>query len=243
MNNISKQYKHHYFYRYNSMTHQYFMTDKHIHSRWTDGTQTILQIARYAKKMGLNQIAITDHIRKDSTYFNKYRREIKKVRSMVDLDILIGFEAKIENFNGDIDVSKKVIEQSQIKIGSVHRFPVGRKLYHAYEFPKKISQEIEVELSVAAIKNSNINVLGHPGAMNLMAFKEFPEHCFETMIKECKINNVAFELNGHYHVTCKKYLIPLLRKYNVLVSLGSDAHTRNDFGESHNELKRMCDHG
>ena len=78
---------------------------------------------------------------------------------------MVGFEAKVTDFMGNIDVTSEVVTKADIAIVSVHRYPLGNKLYDASEFQKKIAQEIELELSLSAIKKRGLNVLGHPAGM------------------------------------------------------------------------------
>ena len=61
--------------KYNNIDKAYFHTDFHMHSTWTDGKKTIIEMVDQAKKISLTDIAITDHIRETSTYFPKYYDE------------------------------------------------------------------------------------------------------------------------------------------------------------------------
>jgi len=38
-----------------------YRSDLHVHSRWSDGSQSVEEIFKEAKKIGLNQISLTDH--------------------------------------------------------------------------------------------------------------------------------------------------------------------------------------
>jgi histidinol phosphatase-like PHP family hydrolase len=228
-----------YFKKFNSVDREYINTDKHIHSVWTDGCDTIAKIAKKAKDLGLRHIAIVDHIRKNSVYFTDYCNEIAKVAKKFTIDILTGFEAKVEDFLGNIDVSEEVVKKAQIRVASVHRFPIGRKLYLPKEFKKRICQEIELELIIAAIKSQRFNVIGHPGGMSLQIYHDFPMDFFDEIIIECKKNNVAFEINGKYHLAILKDLKRLLRKHNPFVSLGSDAHSVDDLGKYSGILRKV----
>jgi len=219
-----------YFKRFNALDRRYLYTDKHIHSTWTDGEGSIPQIAQRAWEIGLKTIAITDHIRETSTYFAQYDKEIKKIRKQMSVEILAGFEAKIKNFDGEVDAPKDVLKIAEIRIASVHRFPLGRKLYSPKEFDKKICQEIELELSIAAIKKGQANVLGHPGGMSLRKYNEFPLEFFEEIIAECKKQEMVFDLDCSYHAAIYPDLKPILQKHNPLISLGSDAHKLSELG-------------
>ncbi|TRZ96019.1 PHP domain-containing protein [bacterium] len=218
------------FKNFNDIDLNYIYTDKHIHSKLTDGKSTILQIVKKSKEIGLTQIAITDHIRSDSKYFSAYCRRLRMISKISKFNILVGFETKVIDFLGNIDIRRSFLKKAKIKIVSVHRFPIGRRFYDPAQFAKKICQEIELELAIAAIKKGSFNILGHPGGMSLCTYNEFPSNFFVELILSCKREGVAFELSGKYHMPVLDTLIVLLKKYNPLVSFGSDAHSAEEVG-------------
>ena len=122
-------------------------------------------------------------------------------------------------------------------IASVHRFPIGQRLYSASEFKSNISQEIELELSLAALNMGGFNVLGHPGGMSLAVHNEFNQSFFEEIIVLCSKKNIAFDLNGRYHCNQLHVLLPLLEKYNPYISIGTDSHSIKSIGCWNNILK------
>lgn len=218
------------FKRFSKIDVEYLYTDKHVHTIWGDGRSSIADMLSRARDLGLRQIAFTEHVRAQSTYFPLYLKDIKNANFNNRIDVLTGFEAKVSNFSGDIDVPNDVLKMVDIKMASVHRFPMGRKLFDANEFAKNICQEIELELSIAAIKMGKCNVLGHPGGMSLKNHNEFPGNFFEEIIIECKKNDIAFDLNGYYHKPVVRELMKILKKHDPYVSLGSDAHHVDELG-------------
>jgi putative hydrolase len=216
--------------RFNALGISDTYADLHIHSAWSDGANSIAEIVQEAKLKNLRAIAITDHVRRESTYFPDYCTEIREMGSS-DLPILIGFEAKIRDFQGDLDVSSEVRRMSDIQIGSVHRFPMGRKLLYPKDLGKRICQEVELELSIAAIRKQQMGILGHPGGMSLKEFGEFPMEFFHEIIAECSRNDIVFELSSTYHASIYGDLQPMLQEYNPYVSFGSDAHTLAEIGK------------
>lgn len=228
-----------FFPRFNSLNNDLISVDFHIHSKWTDGADSISDITCFAEKNGIKKIAITDHIRETSDYFDHSFNEICDLNKNVDIHIYSGFEAKISDFQGSVDVADSVVERADVAIASVHRFPLGSKLYNASEFSKKISQEMELELSLSAIKMGGFNVLGHPGGMSIAAYDEFPVDFFETIIVECKKNNIAFDFNGRYHCNYKDVLCKLLSKHNPHVSIGTDSHNINEMLGWNEQLKEV----
>lgn len=224
------------FKRYSELDADYILSDMHMHSTWTDGIGTIEQNVLKAKEIGLKRIAATDHIRSDSTYFLNYRDEILGLREELSFDIYVGFEAKVNSFDGALDVSKENLLLSEISICSVHRFPIGRRLIPAKSFSAEISQEIELELSIAAINNAEFSVMGHPGGMSLRAHGQFKKEYFEEIIIACKKNDVAFDFNASYHQGVKDDLKDLFRIHNPLISIGSDAHKLENIGMANKTL-------
>lgn len=218
------------FRQFNDIDTNLILSDLHIHSTWGDGKAGILQIVDKAEEMGLKQIAITEHVRSDSAFFSKYKKEVSDIGNKSLIQVLLGVEARIKNFDGELDISKEVLKKAKIKIASVHRFPFGRQLYYPDQFKQNICQEIELELAVASLDKGMCNVLGHPGGMSLRFHKEFPLRYFEEIIVSCKKNGIAFELNSAYHLPVLRQLKILLKRHNPLVSLGSDAHDIKDIG-------------
>lgn len=218
------------FKRYKEINKEYICTDKHVHTTWVDGKSSISELVERAKILGMRQIAFTEHVRKDSTYFPQYLEEIYRIRDKENFDIVAGFESKVCNFNGELDLPEDAYNSADIIIASVHRFPFGRKLYQPSQFTKKICQDVELELAIAAIEKEKCNIIGHPGGLSLQAYGEFPLSYFEEIIAECKRHDVAFDLNKMYHYRVFFDLKPLLKKYNPYVSLGSDAHSIDELG-------------
>lgn len=225
-----------FFPQFNELDIHSLQVDFHLHSTWTDGKNTVPEIIENAKNNGLNSIAITDHIRKQSTYFNEYKKEIELLNDQEELAVYVGFEAKIADFSGNIDVKQEVVQEADIAIASVHRYPLGSRLYDASEFKQKIAQEIELELSLAALRRGGFNVLGHAGGMSLTYFKEFPMSFYEEIILECIKNEVAFDFNGRYHSREIENLYPLLKKYNPHICVGTDSHSLNPMGKWNKQL-------
>ena len=227
-----------YFKRFSEMSAEDLRVDMHLHSTYTDGEGSIEGIVAQAENLGLKRIAFTDHARKESTYISDYFDHIDRVSEHSSVELCKGVEVKVDNFNGDIDVSDEVRRSADLIIASVHRFPLGRELYAAAKFEKRIAQAIELDLALSAVQARACDVLGHAGGMSLASFQEFPLEFFEELICACSDGNVAFEISSAYHKPVIAKLIPLLEQYDPLVSVSSDAHTLSRVGNRCDVLDR-----
>ena len=91
------------FLHFKNINSKYALYDRHMHTNWTDGKNTIEEMIEAAEKLGMKEIALTDHVRGTSTYYNDYVRKIKYLRKKTKVNVIIGFECKIKNFDGEID--------------------------------------------------------------------------------------------------------------------------------------------
>lgn len=94
--------------------------DYHIHTKMTDGVCTPKEIIEEAIKLGMRNIAFTEHVREALTYnWFRFRDDILDLR-LDGIKIWIGIEAKVLNPEGKLDVSKDVLESADIVLGTVH---------------------------------------------------------------------------------------------------------------------------
>jgi len=204
--------------------------DLHMHSTWTDGTLSLREIAESAKKAGLSMIAMTDHVRRDSTYCKDYEEEIRKISKETGLEILTGFEAKVVSSKGELDLPPYCRRDRHLIIGSVHSVPVKGKTVH----PKNISpdslQDLELKYSLAIIKGGKADILGHTGGMSIDINGEFSLDYLEKIIRACGKGDMAFEINSRYHGSIIGEIWEMLSKHNPLVSFGSDSHSKSEIG-------------
>lgn len=225
------------FKRFSEVDDEYLNADLHIHSSWTDGRNSIKEIIQWSERQHLKKIAFTDHVRTTSDYCSRYCNQIREIAHQTDIEVLIGFETRIDSFAGELSIPQGARESADFVIASVHRFPIGGKLFCPIDFHRDACQAIEYELSIQAIMREGMEVLGHPGGMSLTHYDDFPDSAFEDIIKECAYHNVAFELNSRYHSNIIGRLISLLKKHDPLISLGSDAHKLEDVGACHKKIQ------
>ncbi|MBF0522476.1 MAG: PHP domain-containing protein [Candidatus Omnitrophica bacterium] len=219
------------FLRFHDLTLENIRQDCHIHTSWTDGKHSIEEIFEKAEEQKLELIALTEHIRKESTYFKDFFREADQKRQKRNLRVWIGIETKVMDESGLLDVTPEDLSLAEIVLGSVHRIPYQGDFVDPLKLGPEKSLEEEFRYSMAMIKAKGIHVLAHPFGMSLKHHKNFSMQHLEEIIRAIAKTEIAFEWNARYmNEDFFKAARMFCHKYNPCVSLGSDMHEIKDLG-------------
>lgn len=207
--------------------------DLHLHTNYTDGEHSPEEMINFSRGKCFSALLFSEHSRRlnSEDWFFKFEEEIRSYK-ILDCDILVGTEVKVLNFNGDLDLSNKIKNKCDIVMGSVHRFPgeTGDKLMKKMSHSQDEAVKTEFMLSMAAIENPNLDILGHPMGMSIRRFNCNPSiNYFEDIIKKCKNFHKVFEINSRYHKNIEE-LLRLCIKHGTLISIGSNAHRKEEIG-------------
>jgi len=135
-----------------------------------------------------------------------------------------------------------MIKKSDIIMGVVHRYPDDKGGLIPLEKIKDLSQdkaaEIEFKLAMGILENNkDVNVLGHPFGIYSMFFSKFPENCMKKLMIKALEKNIAIEINTKYLLENKKFF-KLLKEINPYVSIGSDAHDKEEIARDFDIIKK-----
>jgi putative hydrolase len=91
---------------------------------------------------------------------------------------------------------------------------------------------------MAFLRRGGAAVLAHPGGMSLRYGNGFPDENYLALAEAAKAAGIAIELNASY---LKDFsgLVPLLRRVDPLISIGSDAHDLDELGASRDRLRPL----
>ncbi len=146
--------------------------DLQMHTSWSDGVQSIREMAEGAQKLGYEYIAITDHIgglkianAMGTEQIRDQRREIDKLNSDFEkagkyFHILQGAEVNIKS-DGALDMPNAVLKEFEIVLASIHS---GFK-----DDVKKIMMRFS-----GALENENVDVIAHPTGRKIMERTGYP---------------------------------------------------------------------
>src|SRR3989475_9379437 len=164
--------------------------DLHVHSLWSDGGAEIAVMARAARDLGHDYIALTDHSPR-LTIANGLSRErlLHQLDVVAELNeelqpfrILTGIEVDI-NEDGTLDQDADVLVGLDVVVASVHS-----KL--------RMESRAMTERMVAAVADPNVDILGHCTG-RLVVGRGRPESTFdaELVFTACARFDTAVEIN------------------------------------------------
>jgi DNA polymerase (family 10) len=189
-------------------------TDYHLHSKYSDGSGTIEQLAEEAKRRGLKTIVITDHAKKlamaGGLKDEELQKQIDHIKSLNIEGIAVksGIELNIDSSGNIDDYPEEILKQLDEVIASVHFGFNGD----------------QTERLIKAIQNPYVTILGHPDCAD-HGKREPIKAGWEKVIKVCAENNVALEITGQpsrYGLSIE--MCKIGKKYGVKFTLGTDTH-------------------
>jgi DNA polymerase (family 10) len=192
--------------------------DLHVHTKWSDGTSSIEEIAKAAQKRGYQYVAICDHSKSlriarglDETRLLKQIDEIDRINEKLKgFQILKGTEVDILT-DGKIDHPDKVLGRLDFVVAAVHS---GFK-----QEKEKMTKRI-----VRALENPFVHCLAHPSGRLLGARAPYEVDIDEVMEAAKKYGKVL-EINATLErldlddIHCMK-----AKEMGIRMAIGTDSH-------------------
>ncbi|QLC49889.1 DNA polymerase/3'-5' exonuclease PolX [Methanolobus zinderi] len=195
--------------------------DLHIHTTFSEGSDSLEEMVKAAENMGYEYIAITDHSRSQriasGMQIDELRQqweEIDRVAGEYDIRILKGAEVDILK-DGSLDYPDDILAELDIVVGSVHS---------GFKSPK----EEMTERIVAALEHRYMDILGHPSG-RLIGKRESYEADFDTVFETAVNNGKILEINAHpERLDLNDRLILKAKEYGVKFSINTDSHSTSN---------------
>jgi DNA polymerase (family 10) len=199
----------------------------HSHSNWSDGLNTVEEMAKACIDQGFEYLVISDHS-KSAFYANGLSEQrIREQHLYVDelnkklspFYIFKSIECDILN-DGRLDYSDQILSTFDLVIASVHS-------------NLKMSQDKAMGRLLAAIENPHTRILGHPTGRLLLSRAGYPvDH--QVLIDACANYGVVIELNAHpRRLDMDWRWIDYAIQKNVLISIDPDAHSIAGYHDIH----------
>lgn len=197
----------------------------HNHSNYSDGKNTIRQLAEYCIEQGYEYLGLSDHS-KSAFYANGLQEfQIKKQHEEIDqlnkelapFKIFKGIESDILN-DGSLDYEEDILKRFDFIVASIHS--------NLHMDITKATRRL-----INAIENPYTTMLGHPTGRLLLRRKGYPiQH--KKIIDACAENKVVIEINANpWRLDIDWRWINYALEKNVLLSINPDAHEIEGFND------------
>jgi histidinol phosphatase-like PHP family hydrolase len=195
--------------------------DLQMHTCWSDGSGTIAEMAEEAKKRTYEYIAITDHSKGlkiaggiDELMLRKQASEITRVNASTSnlgdgVTVLRSVELNL-NPRGEGDMDPKSVSELDIVLGSFHS--------------ALRTKEDQTERYLAALRNRNIQILGHPSG-RIYNYRLGLKADWSRVFAEAANLDKALEVDCYPdRQDLSVRLVKIARNEGTKISLGTDAH-------------------
>ena len=191
--------------------------DLHMHTRYSDGSTTVREMAQTAMSLGRRYVAITDHLDAwvKSHSPDTVRLQAEEIARANEefgdrITILQGVEVDIGP-EGTLALPDSILERVDLVIASIHR----RYGLDAEAMTRRV---------VRAMQHPKVNIFGHPTG-RWLGQREAAEFDLEQVFAAAKENRVAMEINSNpARLDLKDDHIRLAKEFGLKFSVNTDSH-------------------
>lgn len=199
----------------------------HAHTTWSDGSNSLEELARYVQAHGYEYLGLTDHS-KSAFYANglnteRVRQQFKEVdrlnKALAPFKIFKGIESDIL-YDGSLDYEEDLLKEFDFIIASIHS-------------TLRMDKQRATQRLITAIQNPYTTILGHPTGRILLSRQGYPiDHC--AVIDACAKYQVAIELNANpLRLDLDATWIPYALDCGVKIAINPDAHSLSGIHDIH----------
>lgn len=197
---------------------------------------TMQEMAQAAAEKGLQLLGITEHAPGiPGTCAPIYFKNLRCVpRQMYGVELMLGVELNILNYQGDIDMEEELLSRLDLRIAGIHSLC----------YTPGTTDENTASM-IGAIRNPWVDIISHPGDGTASLH-------FEPIVLAAKEHHTLLEINNSSlnpirpKVAARDNNLEILRlckRYETPVILGSDAHISFDIAnyDHLHELLRLTE--
>jgi len=195
--------------------------DLHIHTKWSDGTATVEEMAEKARSMGLEYIAITDHTKSlgiarglDEARLREQVKEIERLnRRLEGFTVLTGTEVDVKA-DGSLDLPDSVLKDLDFVIASIHS-------------GFKSNEEKMTNRLIAAMNNEYVDAVGHPTGRIIQKRNPY-ELNLDRVFEAAAGQNVMMEINAFPdRLDLSDVNSRAAMQAGCVMEIGTDSHASN----------------
>ncbi len=200
--------------------------DLHTHTKASDGTLSIQEMAEEAIRRGLRVLAITDHSRSSAQAnglsterLREHAAEVRRVAKHYEdrLTLLCGSEVDILA-DGSLDYPDDVLAELDVVVASPHT-------------SLKAAPDVATERLLKAVRHPLVHIIGHPTGRIINA-REGLSPDIALLAREAKAHHTALEVNSNSaRLDLRDAHVRVCVETGTLVAIDTDAHAAEDFSQ------------
>ncbi len=194
-----------------------------VHSTWSDGKLSMLEMAQAAAKRGMKIIAFTDHSVSLAVTgglkiedHKKQAAEIKKIQKQLGDSILVLHATEVEvKADGTLDYPDEFLATLDLVVASMHS---GLR-----QPREKVTQR-----TISAIRNPHVDIIGHPTG-RIIPDREGADLDMDAVLNAAAESGVALEINAHpSRLDLDDVYARRAKELGIPISINTDAHSEAD---------------
>ncbi|MCE8424131.1 MAG: PHP domain-containing protein, partial [Candidatus Methanoperedens sp.] len=198
--------------------------DFHVHTDWSEGTNSISEMVEAAKKLGYQYIAITDHSRalgvahgmSEERLFEQIEEINKLNDNLDDFHIFAGIEVDIKA-DSNLDFPDSILKQCEVVIAALH---TGQR---------QTRREITGRL-LTAMENENVDIIAHPTG-RIIGKREEYDVDIDVLLDAATSTGTVLEINAHpARLDLSDANSRKGKNKGVRFGIGTDAHNSSSLG-------------
>ena len=200
----------------------------HMHSTYSDGKLSMLDMAKAAIKRGLKVIVFSDHSVSlgvaNGLSIERHKQqaaEIKKLQKQFGDELIILHSSEVEiKADGSLDYPDDFLASLDIVVASLHS-----SLRQPRE---KITERL-----LQAVNNPHVDIIGHPTGREIPD-REGADLDMEVILQAAAKSGVAMEISASpYRLDLDDMHARRARELGVLLTINTDAHAEEDYDLLH----------
>ncbi|NLL61534.1 MAG: DNA polymerase/3'-5' exonuclease PolX [Candidatus Atribacteria bacterium] len=192
--------------------------DLHTHTDYSDGLNSIKEMAAAAKQRGYQYIAVTDHSQSlhiagglDEVKLLEQIKRINEInRDIEGITVLKGIEVDIKS-DGSLDISDDILKKLDIVIAAVHS-------------NLKQKRALLTERYRRAMENPYVDIIAHPTG-RIIGYREPFDIDIQEIIRIAARTKTALEINSSpERMDLHDIYVKSAKEQSVMLAIGTDAH-------------------
>ncbi len=199
-------------------------TDLHMHTTWSDGSLSVLEMAKAAQSRGLRGVVITDHSVSlgiaNGLSVERLRQQAAEVRAAdkamgPDFRVLHGTEMEIRA-DGTLDYPDEVLAELDVVVASLHT---------GLSQPREqVTQRL-----LNAIRNPHVDIIGHPTG-RLLPDRAGADLDMDAVIAAAAETGTILEINANpARLDLRDVHARMAIEKGVKIAIDTDAHSPGEF--------------